>query len=364
MKQKYFIVYAFTFLMLISCESNKNNKFENEAVDYDSTDISLQRLSLLKSQDYLTYKDSLIFLSTQRVYRGNKNIIVFFDRLNFYVTDLDLNVKKIISIKEKDYLIKGQVFDIGITNNELFILDASNIIKEISLKDGNEVNEIELEINSSEGLSPGAFNSMTNSSNDGILTTNIIQPFLSPSSSNEFELGKWFDLDGRFKTVFKIQNDKSDPNWFKFFDMSFASFFDGRVYFSFLISKKVFVFDLKAKLLNSYELSVDERYWSDIKTETSSAKIGEMTTTTIGSKFIVICNNGLQIKNGYVYSYIYQGNEKGPKLVKYNHDFKIIEELNVDEIKADPSGFKLYIIGDRLYLDNGIIHIFGKKDAK
>lgn len=363
MKQFFYLSYLLTSVILFSCSNDKTEININNQSPEDSTTISLANLSFIKSQDYLKQNDSIIYLSQDRLCEASNQNFVFYDKLNLYLTDLDLNVIKTISLNEKGFLIKGKVYDIEIMDQNVLILDNSNIVKVVPLSDENSIIEINLDIEGSKSKYTGAFTSIVQIDQNKLLTTNTLQPFLSTQLKHSYEIGKMFDIDGNYLVSFEVSGDDVDPNWNKSIDLAYATFYNDKIYFSFLISRKVFVFSLTGGLLNSYELEVDKNYWHDIKTETTSGEISGVKTTSIQTKFIPICNNGLQIRNGFIYSFIFQGKHKGPRLVKYNEKFDIIEELSIDEINSQPPEFKIYIIKDRLYLDNGVIHLFRDKNA-
>lgn len=363
MKQFFYLSYLLTSVILFSCSNDKTDSNINNHSPEDSTTISLTNLSFIKSQDYLKQNDSIIYLSQDRLCEASNQNFVFYNKQNLYLTDLDLNVLKTISLTEKGFLIKGKVYDIEIMDQNVLILDNSNIVKVVPLSDENSIIEINLDIEGSKSKYTGAFTSIVQVDQNKLLITNILQPFLSPQLKHSYEVGKMFDIDGNYLVSFEVSGDDVDPNWNKSSDLAYATFYNDKIYFSFLTSRKVFVFSLTGRLLNSFELEVDKNYWHDIITETISGETFGVKTTSIQTKFIPICNNELQIRNGFIYSFILQGKHKGPRLVKYNEKFEIIEERSIDEIKSQPPEFKIYIIKDRLYLDNGVIHLFREKNA-
>ncbi len=363
MKQIHYLYFLISAVILFSCSSDKTDQQIKSHSTKDSTTISLKNLSFIKSQDFLKQNDSIIYLTPERLCEASNRNFVFYNKQNLFLTDLDLNVLKTISLTEKGFLIKGRVLDIEIMDKNILLLDNSSTIKVVPLSDENSISEIKLDIEGSKSKYMGAFTSIVQVDQNKLLATNTLQPFLSTQLKHSYEVGKMFDIDGNYLVSFEVSGDQVDPNWNKFFDLAYATSYNDKIYFSFLISRKIFVFSLAGKLLNSYELEVDKNYWHDINTETTSGETFGVKTTSIQSKFIPICNNALQIRNGFIYSLIFQGKHNGPKLVKYNEKFDIIEELSIDEIKSQPPEFKIYIIKDRLYLDNGIIHFFRDENA-
>lgn len=346
----------YCFLIITGCKNS--NKVEDISDVSDSTNISLENLSLIKTQDYLTFKDSVIYLSDRVVVKGGVNRLVFVDKLKAYVTDLNLNIQKIISFEDKDYFFEGRIFDIELIGNKLLLIDKSNIVKEISLNEDNEINKINLDIESSNSTYNGSVLSMVRVGDSKILTSNFVTE--AQYYSNNIEFGKLFDLEGNFKNTFRIKSSEADTYWRTLGDWCWVSYYKNKVYFFFTISRKVFVFNINGKLLNVYELEVDKRYWQEpIVGETQTTIKDGATMTSKYSNYVSICWKSPQIKNGYIYALMYQGKEKGPKIVKYNLDLELIEEKESDNTVPGYMNYNLLIAGKRLYIfyDN-IINIY------
>lgn len=356
--KKQIILGLFSIIIILACERNTKNTFDFIENNPDSSNIELKNIGFVKQQDYLISGDSLIYLSSRVIAKGRKNTIVFVDNLNIYITDLDLNVKKIISLENEDYMFKGYIIDFEIINNKLIVIDRSNIIKVISLIENNELSEINLGIENSSSSYNENFLSIAIFNNTEILTSNTINN--NQFYSNSIELGKLFTLEGKLKTTFKIKNDNADPCWKSIGDWCWVSSYKSKVYFFFTISRKAFVFDMKGKLLNVYELEVNKKYWKEpIVGETQSTIKDGATMTSVYSTYVSICWKSPQIKNNYIYSLMYSGNDIGPKIIKYNLDFEIVEEAKSNNTLPGYMNYYPLITDKRLYIfyDN-IIDIY------
>lgn len=353
-----YLICIYSLIYFTSCEYKKE-KIVGDVLTYDSTNISLDKLKFIKTQDYLTYGDSLVFLHKNVIVKGEGNVLVFVDKLKIFITDLDLNVKKIILLNDKDYFFKGGINDAEIIGNKLFLLDASNIIKTISLNGDIEISEVKLDIKNSESVYTGSFNNLINIANNDILTTNFLLVFNTTVDNNQYELGKLFDLDGEFNLAFKIKSSIGDPIWKNILsDFIYASYYDNKLYFSFLMSKKVYVFNNNGEFLNYFELQVDNKTWFEPNPKNTQSKTGDIETQSVYTKYVAVCNNSLQIKGGFIYSLIYQGEDNKAKLLKYNLSFEKVEEVELNSIPSIME-YKIYLLSDRLFVVYGnIIHIF------
>ena len=356
--KKYFIL---LLLLLVSCDKKSRNseeinyKNEKDMVNYYS---SIKEFSVRKVLDFVTSKGEQIFLSPATIIKSYKNRVYFYDKFKIYVTDSELNVQQIISLKEKDYMFKGKISDIEIIENSIFILDRSNKIKKIAMESPEKIDEIELD---NKGTYRGDYYGMTYIGDNCLLLTAGLLPLSFNTNNSGIEVGKVFELNGRYKFSITIPIEKADvESWKEGGDITFSANFKKLLYFSFSTSRNIYVFNSSGELLKVFQLAVDKKYWFEPKISLKSVNIAGREQSVTSVKFVIQYANNLQIADGYTYQIMYKGTDKSPSLIKYNLKFEIVESLDLKNI-APGMGYKIYLINDRILLvHNSIFYIVGK----
>jgi hypothetical protein len=361
MKSQIYIIFLAS-LILFSCsnDNSKKEKVRNAFVQNKSSGnkiASIKNLSVIKTIDYVTFNGKKEYLSLDAIIKGYRHQVYIYDKYKIYITDLNLNVKKYINLKDKDFYIKGSVHDICIINDDIYILSSANTLIEIPNYNKENIKTIRLDIGRSKSIYSGDIIEICNVQDSELLATNGLLPFSYQPSIDYVELGRLFSLKGEFIRSFKFPKKDARNNFGKTLNHVFATNYNDLIYFSFDISRNICVYNMNGKLLNTYQLSVDKLYWHKPTMRSMSLDIANIKSGGTRFDFIPQSKNNLQIENNDIYTLMYEGKRKGPNLTVYNSNFVINNQL---ELKTIPSslGYRIYVIDNRILISGrGLIYI-------
>lgn len=353
MKRRYIFLLLLSFV-LISCknQSIKPRKIvDPSSIIYDTAKVkSIKNISLKKTVDYLIVNGKKKYLSIYSIVKPRNNKIYFYDNLNVYVTDLDFKVLKYINLKDDDFHFNGRVSDLAIIKGDIYLLSHANTIVKISNYSSNNIEDIRLDLKSSKSYYKGEITGISNFDDKYILTTEGILPLENYSNSDSVELARLFDLHGKFIMSYKIAKSEADNYWKKDVATDFAACKDSLIYFTFVVSRNVYVFNVNGHLSNIYQFQVDDKYWHAPKSEentiiTKGNFKGHGRTTF----YVPITTNSIPIQGNTVFALISRGMKKIPDLTAYNRNFKLKEKENLEGIPPG-FGYRIYTAGKEIIL--------------
>jgi len=343
-------------VLLLSCNDSK--KIEDKLLN-NNVLRNFSKLALCETIDKLNYNTREYYFSNAAIIKNDGDNVYIYDKKMFYITDKQLKPNNIVSLKEIDYIIKGKVSDFEVINNKIIILDASRILKQISITNDFEITEIKLENSNEKNSYTGSYSSISNFRNIGLITVNPLIP-LNYQNINEVTLGNLFNLDGSLQRTYSIPINKIDANWKENVDFVYVTSFNDLIYFSFQISRKIFVFGSDGVFINELIHPIDKKYWTQPNISNSKIDIGNSISSVPLIKYVTLNTNSFQHDNKYFYCLMYQGKQKSPKLLKCDKEFKIIDEIILDSIPPN-MGYKINFIDDRIFLFHDLIYVICNK---
>jgi hypothetical protein len=283
-------------------------------------DQNIKKLNILSTLDYL--KDSNgdeVFLDdiSEVLQYGKDSLLIVsnFDR-NIYLTTFDFKILKTISLKEKAYLFKGNIFSATLIENLLYIVDNSfNNIKILNMKnDSISILNYETDKNY-----PSAIQNII-TVNDSILFCSYSQVHFD---KNECLFGAMYNTNGKIIRKITLPVANFDYNEFILNDYprdgSFVAKSNKSVYFSFSTARNIFEYDFTGKMLNTYSLDIDKQTYQPPHVD------------KIGNYIDRITSHPLEIVDNRIYYVLKHGEGFSPTILEYTLTFKKITEYVFDQ---------------------------------
>ncbi len=235
------------------------------------------------------------------------------------------------SLKSKDYLFQANYYAVAIKKDTLFLFDHSEVIKKINLVE-KQISTLKYKHDFNNMIPTYAGN--IEFVNDSIIVFAASSIRILPIMDT-LTVGGLYSKNGELKVSFKVSiNDLGYNEEFiqstQSLEEYYVTHYNEKVYFSFVASKKVLVFDLNANLINNYALFVNTAFWQEPHMTTRGFYITPVTTFK------------LQIHNDKIYHLIRNEPNQSPSIVEYTLNFDNIIIYDIKDSKI--TGFRFNLL--------------------
>ncbi|MFA8343502.1 MAG: hypothetical protein ACEPO8_11090 [Rhodothermaceae bacterium] len=312
---------VFLTLLLIGCSK------EEKPTKVIEQNISISVENLIKGKTPLTNED-LLLGSTARVVVADTNIILYED-YKIMLLDKNLKVLKEFDLTDKDFMISQNPITIEAHNNIIYIMNRNSSITKYNLIN-NSIEKLDFTVNNKD---MAAAKDLKVTSNNYYISFTVLPHLFK--MYDKITLCRKYNYDGETETLFQIDKTDIDELWKETPDFSNVQVSNGKVYITFSMSKKIYVFDMNGTLLLSSEFSPDKKYY---KVE----RVKDDERFSSAAKFYrPMFNNKVQIDNTGLYHIETEEFDRPLKLVKYGFELKRLKEIPLMTMPANVN-YKIY----------------------
>lgn len=338
MKVISFLILIFSVFVLGCKENSPNLKIEGT-----------YRIISIRDSLKVMNSDSFRYLSgVKEIFQiGKDSLLVIPDKDNvFYITNNDLEIIDIHNFKNNEFMIKPPIMGTALYNNEVYFVDMSFVVKKYNIQT-RIVRALPL---------MNRANNMLDVYNDSTIigTEQMIEyPALVYGNGRPFkdENKILIGTKSKGKTFagVPIYAEKEDYGDFSFVkaEIAYSRVFKDKMYYIFNLSKKVMIYDIEGKFLNSAELLVDDSYY---KTPSESYMNGRK-----GISFSELTSQPLVPYNNYLTHLFRSESGKNPEIICYDLEFRPIAKYQIDNEKNGNVSFirRYWFCNNKLYTTNG-----------